>query len=383
MKLRNSLFRNLVIFTMLCMCVTLTAQDQLQLIHAQSDLVAIRDGDHYNQSAWTLAPEYNPDVYASPSLNEYVTFYTDLDSISFKVEKDAVHDFIILLNNQDTCHTRIEYKPSHLDVLKDAAAFDSSDSAPVPEFTYQDSSDANLKALRQHFKLDSIAGTGNEVSRLLNVMHWIHSLVPHDGNHENPPVRNALNLISTCQKDDRGLNCRGLATVLNECYLALGFKSRHVTCMPKDTIFSDCHVINTVYSQDLQKWIWLDPTHNAYVLNEQGELLGPGEVRERLINDQPLILNPNANWNYKVSTLKENYLEVYMAKNLYRMESPLNSTYDLETRVKGKTLTYVELLPLDGYRQSPKRTSSHSEKTGVTYKQIRTNDPAKFWTTPE
>ena len=32
-------------------------------------------------------------------------------------------------------------------------------------------------------------------------------------------------------------------------------------------------------------------------MNETGELLGLQEVRERLINDQPLILNPDANWN--------------------------------------------------------------------------------------
>jgi hypothetical protein len=132
--------------------------------------------------------------------------------------------------------------------------------------------------------------------------------------HDNPIVKNAMNMITECRRDKKGLNCRGLATVLNECYLSMGFKSRFVTCMPRDSVFTDCHVINMVWSNDLKKWLWMDPTNDAYVMNEQGQLLGIAEVRERLINGKPLILNPDANWNHKSSAVKEEYLCNYMAK---------------------------------------------------------------------
>ncbi|MEL6719454.1 MAG: transglutaminase domain-containing protein, partial [Bacteroidota bacterium] len=186
-----------------------------------------------------------------------------------------------------------------------------------------------------------------------------------------------------CDQEDRGLNCRGLSIALNECYLAMGFKARYMTCMPKDSIFNDCHVINMVYSNDLDKWIWLDPTHDAYIMNEKGTLLGFSEVRERLINNKPLILNPTANWNHKSSTIKEYYLLEYMAKNLYRFETPLHSGYDYETWKDGKQAVYVELLPLDAYQQFPKMTETKSERTGVYFTNYKTNNPKWFWAKPK
>lgn len=59
-----------------------------------------------------------------------------------------------------------------------------------------------------------------------------------------------------------------MAQMLNECYLAMGFKSRFITCMPK-VMINDCHVINAVYSNTLNKWLWMDPTFNAYVTDEK------------------------------------------------------------------------------------------------------------------
>lgn len=359
------------------------AQSKLPIIKANSEMVNIREGKDFHENAWSIAPEANPDVYTSSNAGESVTFYTDIDSISFVVDKEKVHDFIILLNKKDTAYTQIKYAPSYLDILKGAATFDDTDHYKIPKFTYQDSSAQALKTLRKALNLDSIAGSGNEVSRIINLMHWMHDFIPHDGNHENPVVKNAMSLIKECKQERRGLNCRGLGIVLNECYLALGFKSRFVTCMPKDSIFNDCHVINMVYSQDLEKWIWVDPTNDAYVLDEKGMLLGFNEVRERLIQDKTLIINPDANWNNRFSVIKENYLYEYMAKNLYRFECPLRSEYNLETRSKGQVVEYVELIPLDGYNKTPKTVTSKSEKLDMTFKNYRTTNPSIFWAKPE
>lgn len=268
-------------------------------------------------------------------------------------------------------------------ILKKAKQYNYEDKRALPAFTYQPPGDSSLIRLRKGFHLDSVAGKGNDVSQVLNVLHWVHTLIPHDGNHENPAVKNALSMIAVCQKDNRGLNCRGLATVLNECYLSLGFRSRLVTCLPKDSlgIDADCHVINMVYIPSLKKWIWADPTHDAYVMNEKGELLSIEEVRQRLINDEPLILNPTANWNYRESTLKENYLYNYMAKNLYLLECPVNSQYDNETAAPGKTIRYIQLVPLDYFKQVTYR-ETRNQKTGTNYVFYNTNNPAAFWQVP-
>jgi hypothetical protein len=272
----------------------------------------------------------------------------------------------------------------YLYILRQAALYNNADARPLPRFTYQSKNDSNLVALRKTINLDSIAGRGNDISKILNLVHWLHNLVPHDGQHENPVVKNALSLISICKKENRGLNCRGLATALNECYLSLGFKSRMVTCLPKDSlgIDPDCHVINAVYAPSLKKWLWIDPTFDTYVMNEKGELLSIEEVRQRIIDDSPLIISPDANWNHRSSETKEHYLFYYMAKNLYRLECPVNSAYDTETTAPGKHIEYIQLLPLDYYKQQAKTTWTN-QRTKTSYTNYYTNNPAYFWRAPE
>ncbi len=213
-------------------------------------------------------------------------------------------------------------------------------------------------------------------------MHWVHNLVRHDGSSNNPTLKNAIDLIRVCKTENRGVNCRMLATILNECYLSLGIKSRYITCMPKETQFDDCHVINMVYSSELNKWIWIDPTFDAYVMDDKGNLLGIQEVRERLVKGLPLVLNADANWNRNVLQTKEEYLENYMAKNLYRLETPVISQYDSETWKNGKSIEYVELLPLDGLVQEPQKKMVKNNQTGVTFTNYKTNNPDLFWTKP-
>lgn len=362
------------------------AQTKLPLIHANSTKMTIKDGKEIRKNWWTISPQIKVDVYTASSNS--VTFYTDIDSIRFKInsEKDSCN-FLVVLNRKDTALTQLRYRMPYLVKLKNAEKYNYSDNRFVPAFTYQSKENSSLVKIRRDFHLDSVAGKGNEISKILNLMHWVHNTVKHDGGSQNPTLKNAIDLIKVCQSEKRGVNCRMMATILNECYLSLGFKSRYVTCMPKETEFDDCHVINMVYSNDLNKWIWIDPTFDAYVMNEKGELLGLLEVRERLINDKPIILNPDANWNREQSQTKKNYLDNYMAKNLYRLECPVSSEYDTETVKEGKTVTYLELLPLDGLVQTPQKSEKQdlksSQRTKNSYIYYKTNNPNLFWSKPE
>ena len=346
------------------------AQKKIITIKANSNLVDIREDKRLFKKAWTISPEIKPDVHLTES--KKITFYTDIDSITANISpKDSVFNFVILLNGKDSALTQIKYQKSKLSILKTAAKYDNNDKSYLPNFSYQSSDNPNLVKIRKELKLDSIAGTGSELSKILNLMHWLHYLIPHDGMNANPEVMNALNMIAVCKKEGRGLNCRGLAIVLNECYLSLGIKSRYVTCLPKDTADPDCHVINMVYSNDLEKWIWIDPSFDAYVMNEKGDLLGIEEVRERLINGKTLILSPDANWNRQQSQTKELYLESYMAKNLYKLETPLVSEYNTESFEKGKIINYVQLIST---------VDSPIKSNHLVY---FTHNPTLFWAKPE
>lgn len=230
-------------------------------------------------------------------------------------------------------------------ILKQSAGYTKNTAKDIPAFTYMDANDSNLVRIRNYFNLDSIAGTGDEISKIKNLLTWAHNVVRHDGSSMNPKEKNAIAMVQVCKKENRGINCRMMAQLLNECYLAMGFKSRFVTCMPQKMI-NDCHVINSVYSKTLNKWLWMDPTFNAYVTDEKGNLLGIAEVRERLRNDQPLVLNEDANWNNQSKQTKLYYLDYYMAKNLYYVVCPLRSEFNAETNYDGKVWSdYVALVP--------------------------------------
>lgn len=230
-------------------------------------------------------------------------------------------------------------------ILKQSAGYTKNTAKDIPAFTYMDANDSNLVRIRNYFNLDSIAGTGDEISKIKNLLTWVHNVVRHDGSSMNPKEKNAIAMVEVCKKENRGINCRMMAQLLNECYLAMGFKSRFVTCMPQKMI-NDCHVINSVYSKTLNKWLWMDPTFNAYVTDEKGNPLGIAEVRERLRNDQPLVLNEDANWNNQSKQTKLYYLDYYMAKNLYYVVCPLRSEFNAETNYDGKVWSdYVALVP--------------------------------------
>ena len=365
-------------FVFICIVYTIHIEAQRPFIKASNSLVDIRVDNELSKGQWTIVPEAKPDIYEVMGGNKRVTFYTDLDSITYTVHVGDAIDFDIILNGV-TAWTQIKCIESYLDILKKGRQYNNDDSFSFPIFEYQDLNNPNLVALRSELNLDSIAGSGSEASKAINLMHWIHNLIPHDGSHENPIIKNAMSMVQVCKNEKRGLNCRGLATVLNECYLALGMKSRFVTCMPKDTNFQDCHVINMVWINELNKWIWIDPTNDAYVMDENGTLLSIEEVRHRLIHGGTLIVNPDANWNRKASVTKEDYLYNYMAKNLYRLECPIISEYDTETGKNNKSIQYVELLPLDAFQQKPKYKKENGSQTTTTYHFYKTNNPEAFW----
>ena len=230
--------------------------------------------------------------------------------------------------------------------LKASAEYVSNGRKANVTFTYQSPSDSILTAIREYFNLDSIAGNGNEIPRIKRIMYWLHDAIRHDGSSSWPKCRyNAIELYELTQRENRGLNCRFMSEVLNDLYLAAGFKSRFLTCQSKEyDTDGDCHVINIVWSNELGKWIWMDASFAAYVTDENGLLLHPGEVRERLRRDQPVILNEDANWNHKDPQAKDYYIDYYMAKNLYLFSSHERSETESEGE-NGKNSPTVTLVP--------------------------------------
>lgn len=228
--------------------------------------------------------------------------------------------FLVAVVGAVVCYLQGRY----LRTLRKCGPYDSGSYTGGGHFTYAAADDSCMVLVRQFFNLDSIAGTGDEATRMIRIMTWLHDNIRHDGwnGFPNGVSHNAIDLYKACKAQNRGLNCCGLSIVLAEMYMALGWPARFVTCQSfeYDTDY-DCHIICMVWSRALGRWLWMDPTFAAYVMDEHGNLLGPREVRQRLIDGKPLTINANANWNNEEPETKEEYLDYYMAKNLYYISS--------------------------------------------------------------
>lgn len=83
--------------------------EALPVIRSNESLVSILDGKVFKKSSWNLVPEAKPDIYdvaIMEGVSQKVTFYTDLDSISFLVAPGKSYDFIIDWNGKK-CHQRL------------------------------------------------------------------------------------------------------------------------------------------------------------------------------------------------------------------------------------------------------------------------------------
>jgi hypothetical protein len=100
-----------ICFTLLLLCHTASvhAQTKLPVIRAGSKIVDVIDGEDVRKGTWYIIPENKPDLYyvSTPHRPHRVVFRTDKDSIAFDTRYGGSYDFIIVLDNGDSCHTRI------------------------------------------------------------------------------------------------------------------------------------------------------------------------------------------------------------------------------------------------------------------------------------
>ena len=108
-KYRRSIGIKMTIACLLLVLAGRTVLGQLPVIKASSKHVSINDGGFLDKDAWNLDPTLRPDVYTADRTRQtkWVTFYTDIDSISVKVKPGTRYNFIILLNGRDSCYTQI------------------------------------------------------------------------------------------------------------------------------------------------------------------------------------------------------------------------------------------------------------------------------------
>ena len=103
----------------------------------------------------------------------------------YHIQEDTDLDNIRNDKNFNTLIQALPETGDYLYILKKTCKCNLNDKRVFPGFTYQSASNLNLLMLRKSFIVDSIVGEANEVSKILNFLHWVHNTLRHDGQHEN------------------------------------------------------------------------------------------------------------------------------------------------------------------------------------------------------
>ncbi|WP_433811908.1 hypothetical protein [Flavobacterium johnsoniae] len=85
------------------------SQIKIPVIKASSKTCYIKEGNE-EKTKWNLDPKTKPDLYVinKSTKGKTVTFYTNQDSLTVKLKPGKHSDFVVLLNEKDSCYTRIE-----------------------------------------------------------------------------------------------------------------------------------------------------------------------------------------------------------------------------------------------------------------------------------
>lgn len=135
-------------------------------------------------------------------------------------------------------------------------------------------------------------------------------------------------------------NCRGLAIMLASLLRLNGIKAQHITCMPYEEPFEDCHVVVDCLLPSGER-IMLDPTSRLYYRDKDGRYVSLPHLRELLIADEPIIENPTASYNGNGFDKEDN--RNYMIKNTFRFARCTRNEDGIDGRTENSR--YMELIP--------------------------------------
>ena len=201
-----------------------------------------------------------------------------------------------------------------LDILKEYAEY--GDIKNDMTFEYKFDERENVLDIIEKHKLDELVKGKNDVETAIALMNWLCGLYKHGNPAGMPDIRTPQSLMEFADKNEGSLNCRCLSLILAQLIRAYGIKAFHVTCMPYEQPFYDCHVVVCVYCESLGKYIMLDPSHNLYIKNKEGEIIGLEEFRDILINDEEMFFYED----YFAHLGNVNSYREYMSKNLIRIQ---------------------------------------------------------------
>lgn len=112
-----------------CLLQGAYGQSKLLVLEASNPVLTIKDGEEWKRDYWTVSPEIPLDIYTVDKTRKTktVTYYSDLESLTFQVGPEDSYDFAVIVNGKDTCYQRLE---SGIKRLQDNSLLLTSDTIP-------------------------------------------------------------------------------------------------------------------------------------------------------------------------------------------------------------------------------------------------------------
>lgn len=221
----------------------------------------------------------------------------------------------------------------------------------------------SAREIRDYFRLDTLVKPSSPTwDNAMTLAAFIARNIPHANQQVYPKQCDAVGLWEYTRSVEPAFNCRLHSILLHELLLASGIDNRFVTCMPVDSLDSDCHVVNVVWLPEQEKWAMIDSDMQAYITDPEGTPLSLAEMREHYLADKPMEVHHLLGLDRNFS-----YYRAYWAKNLYWFACWEQTGYGKESGRRQSEGRMIYLVP-DGF-------------TGFNLHDpaVMTTDPARFW----
>lgn len=218
-----------------------------------------------------------------------------------------------------------------MDYLSALNAYPDFDVSHSQYIDFQNTSDEQLKQIRQTYCIDRHFKGASIWEKILSLMNFVHNELHFVGNYASPSAMNTEEIMKL--KKTGTLFCTCFATVLTEMLLSLGVKAVRISCVP--LLFGgDCHVGVMAFMPDIGKWGFFDPTFNTCFFNKDGCPLDVFEVRKLYKSRRPVAfrhITIDKQWTLTMNGEEyasyDDWYRAYMMKNLFRFFVPQKSEY--------------------------------------------------------
>lgn len=130
------------------------------------------------------------------------------------------------------------------------------------DFYYQPFNEEKLHLLREIYQLDAvIKDSRNEYDTFIKLKNWVKSRWEYGFPKNIPYNFDALEILKRAENGENFF-CSEYATVFVQLALSIGFNARYAG-------LSKGHVVSEVWSNQLNKWIVIDPTFNTQYLMDR------------------------------------------------------------------------------------------------------------------